>query len=111
MLLMNARDDVVVLVAAVAERLGAEGGLGVGEGDHAAASRRGRARARATATSRLVRTWRPSPLAWPARCSRASSSAVGALGLEAPLAGGRAAASGSSGWRRNSVERLTAAAG
>ena len=35
-----------------------------------------RARAMAAATSRLVSTWRPSPLAWPARWAMASASAV-----------------------------------
>ena len=39
----------------------------------------------ATATSRLVSTWRPSPLAWPARCSTRVGLGGGALGLEAPL--------------------------
>ena len=44
-----------------------------------------RARAMATATSRLVSTWRPSPLAWPARCSSGVGLGGGALGLQAAL--------------------------
>ena len=76
-------DHVVVLVAPVAQRLGAERGLGVGERDLRAAWRG--PRAMATATSRLVSTWRPSPLAWPARCSTRVGLGGGALGLEAAL--------------------------
>ena len=65
-----------------------------------------RARAIATATSRLVRTCRPSPLAWLARCSSASSSAA-APSARRPRSSSARAASGPSGRRRNNVERLS----
>ena len=58
----------------------------------------------ATATSRLVSTWRPSPLAWPARCASASSSAV-APSAARPRSMSARAASRSRALSRNRVER------
>ena len=100
MLLMKALIDVVVVVAAVAQRAGAERRLDVVE------RRPVPGRASAHATSSAVSTWRPSP---PARStSRSIASARGrrALGLAGRARTSVAIASRSSGSRRNSVLRL-----
>ncbi len=110
MLLMNARDHVVVVVAAVAQGLGAERGLDVGQRDPgagAAGPLLGQRDGHLEAGQHLA------AVAAGAVDQVVERVVVGgrALGRQAPRAAASATASGPSGSRRNSVERLTAAAG